>query len=254
MALQIGRAFQDGIGELFSRRGALFAGAFVLYGLLSSVVWGSLSQAFAELVLGQLPSDAQVSQAAMSGGAPLALDIPLGAAAVGAIALYVVSEALNIVAIRAFASDGRDVIPPNAGRQLVRTVAVAIAATVLAGIATAIGFVLLILPGIVLLVLFFFVRQEIALNDSGVIESISNSISIVRENALATAAIFLLLGVFGLVTAVVGVLPVTLPPVLSAAITTAISGVIAAFSIAVTTVAYLQVAEPGDGTSTLNRR
>ncbi|MFB6224614.1 MAG: hypothetical protein ABEH86_13205 [Haloarcula sp.] len=245
MALQIGTAFQDGIDELLSERGALFAGAFIVYGLLNAVVWASLSQGLTELLLAQFPSEAQVNQAAMAGGTPLALDLPLAVAGIGALALFVVNEALSIVAIRAFASDDRDPIPDNVGRRLGKTVAIAIAAGILTGIATAIGFVLLIIPGLVLIVLFFFVRQEIALNDSGIIESISNSVGIVSDNLLATAVLAIALAVLGFVVGFAfQSLPLPLPAMASTTITTVASSVVTVFGIAVTTVAYLQATEP----------
>ncbi|AAV48045.1 unknown [Haloarcula marismortui ATCC 43049] len=241
MALQIGRAFQDGIDELLSERGAMFAGVFIVYGLLSSVVWASLSQAFTELFLGRLPSDAQVNQAAMAGSTPLALDLPLAVTGVGALVLLILNEALNIVAIRAFASDDREPIPDNVGRRLGRTVVVAIAAGILTTIAVGIGLILLIIPGLVFGLLFFFVRQEIALNDSGVIESISNSVSVVTDNLLATFVLAIVLVVLGFVLGgAVSFLPISLPPMVLATVSTVFSSVVSVFSIAVTTVAYLQ--------------
>jgi len=244
MALQIGRAFQDGIDELLSERGAVFAGVFIVYGLLSSVVWASLSQAFTELFLGQLPSDAQVNQAAMAGGTPLALDLPLAVAAVGALVLFVVNEALNIVAVRAFASDDREPIPDNVGRRLGKTVGIAIAAGILTTIAVGVGLVLLIIPGLVFALLFFFVRQEIALNDSGIIESISNSVGIVTDNLLAAFVLAVVLAVLGVVlSGAFSFLPISLPPMVLTTVSTVLSSVVGVFSIAVTTVAYLQATE-----------
>ncbi|MDQ2071251.1 hypothetical protein ACODNH_13325 [Haloarcula sp. NS06] len=244
MALQIGRAFQDGIDELLSERGAIFAGAFIVYGLVSSVVYASLSRAFTELFLGQLPSDVQVSQAAMAGGTPLALDLPLAVAGVGALVLFVVNEALNIVAIRAFASDDREPIPDNVGRRLGKTVAIAIAAGILTSLAVGIGIILLIIPGLLFALLFFFVRQEIALNDSGIAESIGNSVSIVIDNLLATFVLAIVLAVLGIVLGgAFSFLPVSLPPMVLVTVSTVFSGVVSVFSIAVMTVAYLQVTD-----------
>jgi hypothetical protein len=243
MALQIGRAFQDGIDEFLSERGAVFAGAFIVLGLVNGIIWASLTKRLTELFIGSLPSDAQ-TQAAIGGTAPLALDIPIVVAAVGALGLFVVSEALNIVAIRAFASDATDPIPDNVGRRLGKTVAVAIAVGVLTAIAVGMGLILLVIPGLVLALLFFFVRQEIALNDSGVIESITNSISIVTDNLLATFGIAIVLTVLGLVIgAASAFLPVPLSPMVSTTASTILSSVVGVFSIAVTTVAYLQATE-----------
>lgn len=248
VSLQIGRAFQDGIDELLSERGALFAGAFVLFGLLNAVVWASLSRGLLNLFLSRLPEGTQVSQAAMAGNAPLAIDLPLAVAGVAALVLFVANEALNVVAIRAFASGDRDPIPDDVGRRLGRTVGVAIAAGILVAIAVTIGFFLLIIPGLVLAVLFFFVRQEVALNDSGVVESISNSVGIVGDNLLATAILAVLLAALGIVVSLVfSALPLPLPPIASTLVTTVLSSVVGVFGLAVTTVAYLQATGSNDG-------
>ncbi|MGB9933182.1 hypothetical protein [Haloarcula amylolytica] len=244
MALQIGRAFQDGLDEFLSERGAVFAGAFIVLGLANGIVWASLSQGLLDMFLEMLPSSAQANQASMGSNTALALDIPVAVAAVGALALFVVSEALNIVAIRAFASDTTDPIPDSVGRRLGKTVAVAIGAGVFTAIAVGAGFLLLVIPGLVLALLFFFVRQEIALNDSGVFESISNSISIVTDNLLATFVLAIVLAVLGLVVGLVfSYLPVSLPPMVLTTASTILSSVVGVFSIAVTTVAYLQATE-----------
>jgi hypothetical protein len=240
MALQIGRAFQDGIDKFLSERGAVFVGAFIVLGLANGIVWASLSQGLVELLIRFLPSDVQ-TQTAMSQTTPLAFDIPVAVAAIGALALFVVSEALNIVAIRAFASDTSDPIPDNVGRRLGKTVAVAIAAGILTAIAVGIGIILLIIPGLLFAFLFFFVRQEIALNDSGVIESISNSIGIVMDNIVPAAVLFVVLGALGLVIGFAfSFLPISLPAMVSTTVSTVLSSVVGVFSIAVTTMAYLQ--------------
>jgi hypothetical protein len=245
MALQIGRAFQDGIDRFLSERGAVFAGAFIVLGLVNGIVWASLSQSLVELFIGSLPSGAQ-AQAAMGNTTPLAFDIPLAVAAVGALVLFVANEALNIVAIRAFASDTTDPVPDNVGRRLGKTVAVAIAAGILTAIAVGVGFILLVIPGLVLALLFFFVRQEIALNDSGVIESISNSIGIVSDNLVPAAVLFIVLGALGIgIGLAFGLLPLSLGPMVSTTVSTVLSSLVGVFSIAVTTVAYLQATDSG---------
>ncbi|WP_424003035.1 hypothetical protein ACOZ4I_03390 [Haloarcula salina] len=239
MSLQIGRAFQDGIDELLSERGAVFSGAFVLLGLLNAVVWASLSQALLDLFIGRLPEGAQVSQAATAGSVSLAIDLPLAVTGVAALVLFVGGEALNVVAVRAFASGDQDPIPDDVTRRLGRTVGVAIAAGLLVAIAVAIGIFLLIIPGLVLALLFFFVRQEVALNDSGVIESIGNSISVVGDNLLPTVVIAVVLAAIGIaVSLLFGMLP--LPSAISATVSTVLSSVVGVFGLAVTTVAYVQ--------------
>ncbi|MHC3379950.1 DUF7847 domain-containing protein [Haloarcula sp. H-GB5] len=252
MALQIGRAFQDGIDEFLSERGAVFACAFIVLGLANGVIWASLSQGLLDLFLETLPPSAQANQAAMSSNTALALDVPVAVAAVSALALFIASEALNIVTIRAFASDANDPIPDNVGRRLGKTVAIGIAAGILTGIAVVVGLVFIIIPGLVLALLFFFVRQEIALNDSGVIESISNSISLVTDNLLATFVIAVVLAVLGLVLGgAFGFLPISLPPMVLTTVSTILSGVVGVFSIAVTTVAYLQATESDHETESI---
>jgi len=87
------------------------------------------------------------------------------------------------------------------------------------------------------------VKQEIALNDSGVVESVRNSIGIVRDNFVATAVLAIILAVLGIIAgSTVQVLPLPAPTTALTVVTTVVSGVFGVFGIAVTTLAYLQVA------------
>ncbi len=69
----------------------------------------------------------------------------------------------------------------------------ALAASLLVAAAAMVGFVLLIVPGILVLTLTFFTLQEVVLADKGVMESIKGSVEMVKGNFLFIMALFLYL-------------------------------------------------------------
>lgn len=250
MALQIGRAFADGVDELLSERGLLFVAGFVILGLANAVVGQSLAVRGLEQVFQQLPETAEAQQAITETTSqfPLALDLPIAVAGVLLLVVIVAGIALRLVAIRAFASESAEPLPADATDNLASIVLIAIATAILTGIATLIGTLLLVIPGLVLAFLFLFVRQEIALNDSGVIESIRNSMGLVIDNPLELFVIVVGLLVLGLVVtlpfqALGAVLPATVTTLLS----TILSQTVSVFGIAVVTSAYQQVTADRDG-------
>lgn len=250
MALQIGQAFTDGVDELLSERGLLFVAAFVLLGLINAVIGQSLAIRAVERLLQQLPESAETQEAIteMTSQFPLALDLPIAVAGVLLVVVFVVGLALRLVAIRAFASESSEPLPDDATDNLVSVVLIAIVAGILTGIATLIGTLLLVLPGLVLAFLFLFVRQEIALNDSGVIESIRNSMGLVIDNPLELFVIVLGLIVLGLVVSLpFQVLGSVLPATITTVLSTILSQTVGVFGIAVVTSAYQQAAAERDG-------
>ena len=69
----------------------------------------------------------------------------------------------------------------------------ALVASLLVAAAAMVGFVLLVVPGILVLTLTFFTVQEVVLADKGVIGSIKGSVDIVKGNFLFILALFLYL-------------------------------------------------------------
>ena len=243
MSLQVGAALQDGIDDLTSQSGVLFVAVFVVLGLLNAVISQSLSLGITEYFAAGVdqPGAAMQQPGGFGQGTALAVDVPLAVTGPLLLITSLIGIAVSIVAIRAFASESPEPIPATATRDLLKTTLIAVVASILAGIATVVGFVLLIIPGLILTVLFYFIQQEIALNDSGVIESIRGSIGLVTDNVLAVVALVIILFALGLVSTVPSfVLPSN--SVIFALVPVVIGQVISVFNIAVVTSAYQQAA------------
>jgi hypothetical protein len=248
MSLQIGAALRNGLDDLASGRGLLFVAVFVVVSLLNAVFTQSASVVFSETVLSSVPSDQQAQAPAQQAAeaSPFALDIPLGVAVLGILALFLLTEVLRIVAIRSFASADPDPLPADATRNLGSVAVTAIVAGIVVAVTVVLGLVLFVIPGLLLVVLFTFVRQEIALNDSGVRAALKNSVSLVSDNAVPTAALVLLLFVLGIaVSTPLQFAPVALPPLLTTVVSTVLGQIVAVYGIAVFTDAYQQITDAG---------
>lgn len=251
MSLQIGQALQDGVDELTSERGLLFVAVFVIFGLVNQVVSQSLSAAFNRYLFDamNIPPSATVGRQSMGGASTaMAVDIPLPIAAVLALVMWLVSVALLVLAIRAFADDGDDPLPSSATRNLLPTVGIMIAVQILTSIAVGIGSLLLLIPGLVLAILFVFVKQEVALNDSGVIESIKNSIDIVGDNIVGVVVLLLVTVALGILLTIPFTLSLlALPPTVATVVSGVLGQTARVFGIAVITSAYVQATADDGG-------
>jgi hypothetical protein len=242
MALRVGAALADGLDALLSERGALVLAAFLVYSLLNTVLLQSASTAIDRSLATVVPDAAQTPQP-VAGQSPLALDVSLGVVLALLLVMFAVGEALRILAIRTFASDSDALLGAEVTADLGPTVVTGVAAAVLTTVAIALGSLLFVVPGLVLSLLFFFVRQEVALNDSGVIEAVRGSIDLVFENAVPILALAVVLFVLGVVvTLPLQVVGIPWPPVFTTLVTTAFSQVVTVFGIAVVTSAYQRVA------------
>jgi len=250
MSLQVGTALERGFDQLTSERGALFVAVFVVFGIANTVVSQSLAVAFNRAVFEALdvPPSAAQQQQTVGASNPLALEIPLAVSLVLVILLFVVSIVLSVAAIRSFASDSTDPLPSEAFRDFGRTAGVAVAAAILSGLVVGIGAIFLLLPGLVFAILFTFVKQEVALNDSGVIESLTESVDIVSDNAIEVVALLVILFVLGLVASVPTlVLGAVIPSVIATVLSTVLGQVANVYGIATVTAAYQQAtAEQAD--------
>lgn len=246
MSLRVGAALADGLDDLLSERGALVLGLFVLYSLLNTVLWQSASSGVNRMLFAALP-EATETPPAVAQQSPLALDVSFGVAVALLLVFFAVGEALRVVAIRAFAADSDTLFAEAVTEDLGGTVLTAIAAAVVTTLAVALGTLLFVLPGLLLAFLFFFVRQEVALNDSGVVAAIRRSIDLVTDNAVPLLALAVVLFVLGVVVILpTQVLSLPLPSVVVVVVTTLVSQVLTVFGIAVVTSAYQRVTVADD--------
>lgn len=171
MSLDVGDALRDGANRTATVNGGLLMAAFAVLGVLGLILGHSLQLELYEWAARQNPE--AVSEVPTR---PLAVSIPVPVLVVGLLANLLLGETTRIVAVRTMATDADGLIP---GRLVVRNLPLAVVngvvASLVVGIVVAIGSIFFLLPGIFLALSFFFVRQEIALEDENFVEAMARS-------------------------------------------------------------------------------
>lgn len=260
MSLDIGGAFGDGLARLSGRPGVVLAAAFAVIALASAVVSQTLQvegfEALLEAIRSSSPAELGVSQAVYETqletlssqvettreNSPLAVDVPLSVAAAGLLVVAVVSEAVSIVAVRAFATTDPDAVSLDGvtdGLGLA-TLQGFVGGVVVWGLII-VGSVLLLLPGLFAATVFFFLRQEIALEDENFIDAMAASYRVTEGNRLNVFALALLVVVVSQLNLVGSLVIGPFSPIAGTLVAALIGGVLAAFGAAVVTQAYLQL-------------
>jgi hypothetical protein len=167
------------------------------------------------------------------------LDVGLPVAVALVLVVPLVAEFVRVVGVRALAAEPSDGVPTD---EILGGLAGAYVRSLLAGIIAAVlvlvGTVLLVLPGLVLAILFMFIRQSVVLDDKGAFAALSHSVGLVKRNLLPMLALAVLIVVlFPASWFVAGTVPVG---VLSTAITT----LFAVFFVSLVTSAYVQASTP----------
>jgi hypothetical protein len=254
MSLNLADALSDGLSRTVERSGLLLMIAFLALGAVNAVSGQTLSAAATRFVrrqLAQLPADAVATQPTLPGPeqTPLALPVPLPVALLLALAVAVLAEAVRIVAVRTLVSDETDRIPREfATRNIALATLNGVAGGVVVLILVGVGLLFLVVPGVFLALSFFFVRQEIAVEDRNFVDALSASWELTSGHRLALFGLALLLFVLtaavSLVTAsVVGLVG---SPLLTTTVTVLVGVVTTVFSIAVTSRAYVQLTDDAD--------
>lgn len=265
MGLDIGQALREGASRTATKNGLILAAVFAGIALLTTVLFQTLSVAGAEWALETFqsasPQELGVTQAEYNEtvaefetrfdqartATPLALGLPAGVAAAGLFVVAILSETASIVAVRVFATDANEV----ASSELVtRNILLATLNGFVGGLVVwgliAIGLVLAILPGIILAVLFYFLRQEIALKDKNFIQAMADSWRFSKGYRIEVFLVAFVLVVVSrfeqLSSVIVGTLSTT-GGVIAAAL---VGGLLSAFGAAVVTRAYVQIDEDED--------
>lgn len=253
MALDVGRALQDGFNRLLARNGLLWLVVFVAFAAVNAVVQQSMnraqfdqiheSEAFTDL-FDQLPLTTAEFADLVDQSTPLAyLDTVSLPALLGlVVALAVLAEAIRIVAIRTFVSDETETIPPETlTRRLGWAVVNGIVAGIVVGILVVLGTILFVVPGIFLALSFLFVRQEVAVADKSVVEAIEGSWNLASGERFALLALVVVLLVIWFTSALL----LSFVNLESAAavsfVGVAVDGVVLVYSVAVVSRAYHQL-------------
>lgn len=243
MTFQVTDAFREGFDDITSEQGALIVAVYVVLGLVNTVLSQTATESALRTVIRvyELPPDALQEAGGMGALAPLSLGLPLGVAVALFLVVAVIGLPVTIVTIRIFGSESPELLPADATDSLLKTTAILLATRVLAGIAVGIGTLLLVIPGLVLLVLFFFLEQEIALNDAGVVDAFRNSFDIVSENAVGVVILIVALFLLGFAVSIpVFFLSAVLPAGVGQVVSSLITSVVSVFGLATAVSAYQQ--------------
>ncbi|PSP34466.1 hypothetical protein BRC63_09220 [Halobacteriales archaeon QH_10_70_21] len=260
MSLDIGDAFGEGLSRLSTGTGLSLALVFAIVALLSAVLSQTLQveglEAFLEFLRGASPGQLDLTQAEYDRQvatletqvetaretSPLALGIPLSAAAGGLLVLALVAEAVSVVAVRAFAAEETEGV---AREQLLDGLGLATLNGFVGGIVVwglvLVGSVFLLVPGLFFAVAFYFFRQEVALEDANFVDALASSWRLTRGERLNVFALGLLVVVVSALNLVVSGGLGTVSALAATLVSAALGGLISAFGAAVVTRGYLQL-------------
>lgn len=265
MSLDIGEAFGDGAARLATRPGVVLAAGFVLLGLASAVLWQTVQvqglEAVLELLRGASPEQMDMTQAEYQQqlssleeqvriareNSPLAVEAPMSVAAAGLIATALVAEAVSIVAVRAFATADADAVTLDGvtGGLGLATLNGFVGGIVVWGL-IAVGSIFLLVPGLFAAVAFYFLRQEIALQDENFIDAMAASWRLTKGQRLNVFALGLLVVVVSQLGLVAGQVVGSASSLAGTLVGVVLGGILAAFGAAVVTQAYRQLTD-GNG-------
>jgi hypothetical protein len=258
MSLDIGHALRDGASRTAAKNGLILAAVFAGIALLTTVLFQSLSLAIADIALeafqdispGEFEglSQAEYEEAITEAeqfreNLPLAISMSAGLAAGGLLALALLAEAVSIIAVRVFSADTPEDVTSDLLTEniLLATLNGFVGKIIVWGLIM-LGLVLLVLPGIVLAVLFFFLRQEVAIKNKNFVQAMADSWRLTKGHRIG---VFLVGAVLVVVSQVSETLTSTVLTIVS---TTAglvgaaiVGGLLAAFGAAVATRAYVQL-------------
>lgn len=262
MSIDIGQALRSGIDDLASETGVLVGAVFLLYNLGSLVAGESFAAATLELLFerGVYSSAEREAIQSFGGSTPLALDLALPIIAVLLVVVTLIGELVRYWGIRSFAGPAEtatDAFGDRVVMVLVLGGAVALGqllfssvlpiAGQLGGLATTlIGSIVGPVAGLVILAVFVYLRQEIALNDGGYGTTVKRSFARFMDDPVSILVLLVILGIIGVVAS----LPGTVVGFIGGGDTLRVGGrlfgtvlgtVVQVLGIAVVTDAYIQI-------------
>lgn len=260
MSLDIGDAFGEGFSRTFGRNGLLLAAAFAVVALVAAALAQTLSLELVETMLEtfrgfspeelnvgrqeyeQMIADLETQAETLRESSPLALGLPLGVTAAGLLVVALISEVVSIVAVRVFAAEDSDAVSSGdlTGGLVLGTLNAFVGGIVVWGLII-VGLPLLIIPGLFFAVVFYFLRQEIALKNKNFVQAMADSWRLTKGHRIevfALGAVVVIVSQLAIVVELAIGLVSTLAGVL---VGVALGGLLAAFGAAVVTRAYVQL-------------
>lgn len=264
MSMDIGAAVEEGISRTLGRNGLLLAAAFAVVALVTTVLTQTMTVGLLETMLetfeGMSPQELQVPQSEYEQlladlrtqletareTSPLALGLPAGVAAAGLLVTALVAEAVSIAAVRVFAAaDSESVSRGDVTDGLLFATANGFVGGIAVWGLIVVGSVFLLIPGLFFAVVFYFLRQEVALEGKNFVEAMADSWRLTKGHRFSVLALGLLVVVITqlqiLVGTLFGLVPGTAGQVLTTVATVAVGGVLAVFGAATVTRGYVQL-------------
>lgn len=249
MSLSVGDALRDGLGRTFERNGLQLIAVFVGLRLVSTVADDTLTRASIELARqrGVFPGPATTGflPTMADTPTPYALALGLTGGLLLVLAAALLGEAIRIVAVRTLVSDRTDAIPVAFAR---RNIVVATLNGFVGGLVvftlTAIGLVLLVVPGVFLALSFFFVRQEIAVRDVNFVDAMAGSWELTSGNRVELFGLAVVVLLVGFAASVPGFIVGFLSPAVGTTVNAIAQAIVLAFGVASAAQAYNQLRAP----------
>lgn len=260
-SLDVADPLAEGLDALRSVTGAQLVALLTLVGLGSTVLAQSLFVQFGREILELIRENADMSQPEVQEGVAeferalentgFGLDVSIPVLLAGLLVLAVVSEAVMIVAVRAFANAEHDGIPIDLATRRIPIATLygflgGILLSIVIGLVAVLTFWLLFVPALFLFIGTLFFRQEIAVADKGPIQAISGTWAVTKGNRWTLLLLIVILWAIGFA---VGLIPGFIPGTVGLVLTVVVSSVMSVFSIATVTDAYVRLSDQPDGQS-----
>ena len=234
MVLRIRRALGNGVSKTLTKAGLVF---IVLLGVGQIVLLAS-TNTLTEAFLAGLDLPAGATQ---SPSVPLSLPVSATAAGILAFVALLVFQVITVVLIRVMAADQQIITHESYTRRMGWVVLNSIAAGIIVGLLTMIGFVILVIPGLFLTVSLLFTTVYIADEDEGFISAIRNSWSLTSGNRWRLFGLFLVVMVLFMIVSFASGLAVPSGSPFSQVITAVLTTILVVYQMAVLTDAYRQL-------------
>jgi len=247
MPIDIGDVVRRGYERTVARNGLLFAAILFVVSVLDAMFSpgserGSMPPGGAEM-----PGMPPVSEIA-TGAPPVSLGLSPAVAGILSLLLGLVSLVVTIGAIRTFVTDETETLPrEHFTEDLLWPAANLLVGGVVFGIAVAIGFVLLVIPGLFLLVSLLFWEVFVAVEGDNFVEGFRHSWDLTGGRRLRLFALGVVVVLLALVVSVVFAIPgVVLPSVLGFLIEQVGSALVGVFVLATIAETYDRLVAAAD--------
>lgn len=249
--MDIEQAIKDGIDRTNEKTGYVLIAVFLVISIVSTVASQSQLRNMDQLPfmenMGEVPFVQDPSQPG-----PLAFDLPSSLISLMNLGSSIAFIIAVVVAYRVFAADAREKIPKEAYTRDMGIVALnAIVASIIFGIAVAIGLFLLIIPGLYLLSALIFFLIFIAVEGESFIDSLKSSWELTKGRRLSVFFLLITLFVINIIMGVVGAIASSVVGALSGelgeVVGLAIGAAVSVFSFPVLLNAYYQLRDSPRG-------